>query len=117
MNADVARAVERGQLIDITTTGRRSGRPHRIETGLFPARGKVYLTGFPGRRDWYANLLAEPRFTLHLKADVVADVAAVARPVTDPAERAAVFAELAPRLGQAQDAMAAGSPLVEVGFA
>jgi deazaflavin-dependent oxidoreductase (nitroreductase family) len=114
MTPEVARALERGQPIDITTTGRRSGRPHRVEVGLFAVRDRVYLTGFPGRRDWYANLLAEPRFVVHLAGAAPADLAALARPVTDPDERAAVLGELAPRLGQRREDMLAGGPLVEV---
>lgn len=77
--------------VDITTIGARSGQARRIEIWFHTVEGVVYLTGLPGPRDWYANLLAHPRFTFHLKHEVHADLAATATPVTDPAERARLF--------------------------
>lgn len=77
--------------VDITTIGARSGEPRRIEIWFHTVEGVVYLTGLPGPRDWYANLLAHPQFTFHLKHEVHADLAATATPVTDPAERARLF--------------------------
>ena len=53
--------------IDITTVGRRSGIPRRIEVWFHRVDGHWYITGVPGPRSWYANLRANPRFTLHLK--------------------------------------------------
>ena len=47
--------------IDITTYGARSGEPRRIEIWFHYVEGRWYLTGSPGRRDWYANLRADPR--------------------------------------------------------
>ena len=80
--------------IDITTTGRRSGQPRRIETWFYRDADEIYLSGRPGRRtrDWLTNLSAEPRFTFHLKNGVVADLPAVATVITDPAERRRVMA-------------------------
>ena len=60
----------------------------------YGAAGQAYLSGSPGKRSWYANLLADPRLTVHLKQGVVADVPAVATPVTDEAERRAIFTEI-----------------------
>src|SRR3712207_9019649 len=48
------------RVIDITTTGRKSGQPRRIETWFHHLDGQIYLTGTPGPRDWYANLVANP---------------------------------------------------------
>ena len=77
-----------GQVVDITTTGRRTGRAHRIEVRLHHVGGELYISGSPGRpRDWYANMRARPQFTLHLKGDVSADIVADAAPVLDGAER------------------------------
>src|SRR5881397_1943765 len=84
---EISAAMERDRTIDITTTGRRSGRPRRIETWSWPVDGKVYLSGSPGRRDWYANLVVNPGFVYHLKRSVRADLRARARPITDPTER------------------------------
>ena len=59
----VLEALARNRTIDITTIGAKSGRPQRIEIWAWVADGVVYLTGTPGRRDWYANLKANPQFT------------------------------------------------------
>jgi deazaflavin-dependent oxidoreductase (nitroreductase family) len=81
--------------IDITTTGRRSGHPRRIEICFYRFEDSVYLSGVPGprTRDWLANLTAEPRFTFHLKNSVVADLPAVATVITDPAERRRIMSD------------------------
>ena len=47
--------------IDITTTGRRTGRPRRIEIWMLDVDGRYFITGTPGRRDWLANLSADPK--------------------------------------------------------
>jgi hypothetical protein len=53
----------------------------------------IYLSGIPAsrRRDWLANLAAQPRFVFHLKHGVAADLPAVATVITDPAERRRVL--------------------------
>ncbi len=53
----------RERTVDITTIGARTGRERRIEIFLYRAFGTCYLSGTPARRDWYANLVANPRFT------------------------------------------------------
>lgn len=80
--------------IDITTTGRRSGQPRRIEIVFYRYNDDVYLSGIPAprTRDWLANLAAHPHFTFHLKRNVVADLPAVATVIVDPAERRRVLA-------------------------
>jgi deazaflavin-dependent oxidoreductase (nitroreductase family) len=79
--------------IDITTTGRRTGEPRRIEICFYRFEDAIYLSGIPGprTRDWFTNLAAEPHFMFHLKHGVVADLPAVAAVITDPAERHRVF--------------------------
>jgi deazaflavin-dependent oxidoreductase (nitroreductase family) len=125
MNDEAARALASDQVIDITTTGRQSGQPRRIEIWFHRLDGKYFITGTPGRpRSWYANLLAHPSFTFHLKQSATADLPATARPVTDTAERekvlAGILASLSPDFttapGQEPAAWVAGSPLVEVTF-
>jgi deazaflavin-dependent oxidoreductase (nitroreductase family) len=123
----VRRALAHDRTVDITTIGRRSGVPRRIEIWFYRAGGRFYLSGSPGRRDWYANLEANPAFTFHLKRSVVADLAATARPVTDEEERRRVFTEIVGDLNQPSnpaglsrrvdlEAWMAGSPLVEISF-
>jgi deazaflavin-dependent oxidoreductase (nitroreductase family) len=113
---EARQALERQQTVEITTIGRRSGRPRRIETWRYQAAGRYWLTGSPGSRDWYANMLAHPDFTLHLNDR---DLQAHARPVTDPDERTRVFAEIVPALDWAGslNSWIAGSPLVEIELA
>src|SRR5215211_6597423 len=67
MDDHVRDALANDRTIDITTMGRTSGLPRRIETWFYRVDDEIYLTGLPGRRDWYANLLANPDFTFHLK--------------------------------------------------
>ena len=60
-------ALNKGGLVEITTTGRKSGQPRRIEIYLHNIDGDFYLTGRPGfPRDWVADLRSDPRMTLHL---------------------------------------------------
>jgi deazaflavin-dependent oxidoreductase (nitroreductase family) len=103
MREDVRRALAIGpssgledRTIDITTTGRRSGEPRRIEIVFYRIEGTIYLSGVPAprRRDWLANLSAESHFTFHLKHDVVADLPAVATVIVDEAERRRLLAPL-----------------------
>ncbi|GIG39347.1 nitroreductase/quinone reductase family protein [Cellulomonas phragmiteti] len=91
--------------IDITTVGRRTGRPRRIEIFFYRAGGATYLcSGAHGAATgWYANLLADPAFTFHLKHGVRADLPARATPVTDPAERRDVLAAIVADLNQPHD--------------
>jgi len=112
--------------IDITTIGARTGRPRRIEIWFHRVDGKWYLSGVPVPRNWNANLHANPRFTVHLKHGVRADLPATARPVTDHETRKHVLTEIlktqdrpatggrAPR--QYLSDWLAGSPLMEIVF-
>ena len=113
----VARALSRGHRIDITTTGRRSGMPRRIELVFHNIDGRIVISGLPGRRSWYANLLADPRLTFHLTGPVKADLPARARPITDPVERREVMARVAGNWRRDDlEIMLRRSPLVEVLF-
>jgi hypothetical protein len=81
--------------VDITTTGRRSGEPRRIETAFYRFEDVIYLSGVPRPqpRAWLLNLEAEPHFTFHLKHGVVADLPAVATVITDPTERRRIMTQ------------------------
>ena len=101
MREDVRRALAidasstlEDRTIDITTTGRRSGQPRRIEIVFYRLGDHIYLSGIPAPkpRDWLINLEAHPRFTFHLKHGVIADLAAVATVIVDAAERRRVLA-------------------------
>jgi deazaflavin-dependent oxidoreductase (nitroreductase family) len=115
----IRRALAGDRTIDITTVGRRSGMPRRIEIWFYRHDGRVFLSGSPGRRGWYANLLANPEFTFHLKESVQADLRARARLITDEAERREVVAGILEELGRGSgrlDEWIAESPLAEVVF-
>jgi deazaflavin-dependent oxidoreductase (nitroreductase family) len=117
MDDIISQALAHGGTIDITTTGRRTGLPRRIEIVFFNFGGRLYISGMPSRRrrSWLANLEAQPAFTFHLKSRVSADLPATAREITDPAERRDVLAKVARAWRRTDvDAMVAYSPLVEV---
>jgi deazaflavin-dependent oxidoreductase (nitroreductase family) len=75
--------------IDITTTGRRSGEPRRIEIVFYRFDDDIYLSGIPREqpRAWLLNLEADPHLVFHLKHGVSADLPATAAVITDPDER------------------------------
>ena len=109
-------ALNHSQLIDLTTTGRRTGRPRRIEIFLHHDHGRLFITGMPRAdrtRDWIHNIGADPHVVVHLKQSVIADVPAVARVVTDPDERRP-FIEAAARRWRRTDVpdMLRHSPLI-----
>lgn len=115
----VQAALSRGGTIDITTTGRRSGKPRRLEIVFHNIGGRLYISGIPShrRRSWLANLEAHPDFTFHLKGRVKADLVARARVITDDAERRAVLAGVARNWGRTDlETMVQLSPLIEVTF-
>jgi deazaflavin-dependent oxidoreductase (nitroreductase family) len=118
MDERIQHALARDRTIDITTQGRKTGQLRRTEIWFHTIDGHVYITGTPGRRDWYANLVAHPEFTFHLKQTVTADLPARATPIRDTARRREIIASIHQRLGGARnlDAWVEGSPLVTVEF-
>jgi len=118
MDASIRAALDRGGVIDITTTGRRSGEPRRIEIVFHNVAGRIVISGMPRRdrtRAWIHNLEADPSLTVHLKQGVSADLPATARIVTDEAERRALLVHVARNWNRSDvDAMVAWSPLIEV---
>lgn len=116
---DVRRALARDRVIDITTIGRKTRTARRTEIWFHNLDGRIFISGLPGRRSWYANMLANPVFTFHLKQSVRLDLAARARPITDKKERRLVLEKLLQRQGSLREleSWVSGSPLVEVTFA
>lgn len=109
-------ALHRSQVIDLTTTGRRTGKQRRIEIYLHDEDGLLFITGMPRAdrtRDWIHNIEADPRVVIHLKQSVVADVPATARVITDPEERRPLIEAAANRWGRTDIAnMLQHSPLI-----
>jgi deazaflavin-dependent oxidoreductase (nitroreductase family) len=117
LTADVQAELSRGQLIDITTTGRQTGQPRRIELVFHNVDGRILISGRPGfPRGWVANLLANPRMTFHLKGRLTADLPARGRVITDRAEREKLLAPIAAAWRTNLALMVASAPLVEVVF-
>jgi deazaflavin-dependent oxidoreductase (nitroreductase family) len=120
MDDAVRSALGVDELIDITTTGRSSGQPRRIEIWFHVIDDAVYLSSMPGKRSWNANLVANPGFTFHFKQSLVRDVAARATAITDPAIKRDVFAKMKnaeSRMAHMDiDVWVAESPLVLVEF-
>lgn len=85
---DVVRRWSGIQTIDLTTTGRRSRAARRIEIWWFRFEERFIITGTPGPRDWYANVMADPRVVVHVAGE---DVPARAVPVDDLAFRRRFF--------------------------
>jgi len=118
MDESIRSALAQSGVIDITTTGKRTGRPRRIEIVYHVIAGRIYISGIPRagrRRSWLANLEANPEFTFHLKRGVTADLPATARVITDETERRAVLPDIARAWNRTDiEAMVAQSPLIEV---
>ena len=116
MNQDVKNALKIDTLCDITTTGRKSGNPHKIEIAFHYIDGVVYISGLPGRRDWYANVVANPAFTFHLKQSIKADLPAKATPIIDEAARRALLTQIVVKWNRENEIenFVKDSPLIEV---
>ena len=115
----ITEALTRGHLVDITTTGRRTGAKRRLEIAFHNIDGRIYISGMPSpkRRNWLSNLDADPHLTFHLKGHVKADLPATARIIEEVDERR----ELLPHVARAWrrndlDRMVEQSPLIEVLF-
>src|SRR5262245_51785486 len=106
-----------GPTVEISTTGRRTGQPHRIEIWMLEVDGRFFITGTPGRRDWLANVTADPRLVVHLERYGQDDLQARATPVTDPATRRRVLQDAAAEWYRTQaslDVLVDRSPMIEV---
>lgn len=119
MDPRIEAALEHGHTIDITTTGRKTGEPRRIEIVFHNIDGRLVITGMPRsdrKRAWLYNLEADPNLTFHLKGSVTADLPATARVVTDPVERRTIAEWIVANAWRQQDvdAMTAWAPMIEV---
>ncbi|MEX2424635.1 MAG: nitroreductase/quinone reductase family protein [Acidimicrobiia bacterium] len=102
--------------IDLTTFGRRTGLPRRIEIWWFHVDGRSVITGTPGRRDWFANVNARPRVVIHVDG---LDLPATVSAITDREFRRRVFThpEVTWYRTQAElDDLVDEAPMVEVHF-
>jgi deazaflavin-dependent oxidoreductase (nitroreductase family) len=112
-------ALQRGHTIEITTKGRQSGKPRRLEIVFHNINGRIYISGIPSpnRRSWLANLDADPHMTFHLKGKTRADLPATARVIDEEAERREILPYVARNWGRTDvEKMVSESPLIEVTF-
>ena len=90
-SADIISRLAATRTVDLTTIGRRSGDPARIEIWWFHVDDRFVITGTPGKRDWFANVLANPDVTIHApfgdfagRASIIEDAAFRRRVFTHP---------------------------------
>ena len=117
MDPAVRTALHHSQVIDLTTTGRRTGQPRKIEIFLHDKDGLLFISGMPRAdrtRDWIHNVTADPHVVVHLKQSrTPVDIPATARVVTDLAERRPLMEAAAQRWGRTDvDEMVLHSPLI-----
>jgi deazaflavin-dependent oxidoreductase (nitroreductase family) len=110
-------ALHHSQVIDLTTTGRRTGQPRKIEIFLHDKDGLLFISGMPRAdrtRDWIHNITADPHVVVHLKQSMTpVDIPATARVVTDLAERRPLMEAAAQRWGRTDvEEMVQHSPLI-----
>lgn len=62
----------------LTTTGRTSGDPHRIEIWFAAHDGRIYLmSGGRDRSDWVKNLQADPRLKIEIAGETYSGFATI----------------------------------------
>ena len=106
----------RHRTIDLTTIGRHSGLPRTVEIWWFRVEGRFVITGTPGRRDWLANVLADPRVVIRAGQN---EVGATVAPVVDASFRRRVFTDPMTSWYETQaelDRLVELAPMVEVVF-
>ena len=82
-------------VLRLTTTGRRSGRARHVTISFLPHGDRIIVFAGWGRRaDWLRNVLANPRVTVRVGNE---QFEALARPIQDRAERAALMRQMAAR--------------------
>lgn len=119
MQERIVQALKQDRVIEITTTGRKSGQPRRFEIWFYYIDSGIYIAGLPGTRDWYANMVANPHITFHLKESTQADIPARAEPIIDPEARRPILTYLAQEWDKADilEGWLASGPLVRVHLA
>jgi len=80
----VLEAAAREREVDLTTYGRKTGRPHRTVIWVWGDDDRIFIRSGGGMgRDWPQNLVAQGRAVLHVGG---LDVPVVPRHVTDLTE-------------------------------
>lgn len=119
LDPDTISALASTRTIDMTTIGRRSGRPSRVEIWWFHFEERFIVTGTPGPRHWMANISADPTVVIHAAGD---DHHGTAVLIDDRAFRRRFFTHRDPEIdwysSQAElDALVDTAPMIEIRFA
>lgn len=104
----------RTRTVDLVTIGRRSDHPQTVEIWWFHFEERFIITGTPGRRDWYANILANPRVVIETRHG---DFPATASTISDQPFRNRFFSNGATRWYSTQaelDALVDTAPMIEL---
>jgi deazaflavin-dependent oxidoreductase (nitroreductase family) len=114
LDPDTIARLARTRTIDLTTIGRRSGRLATIEIWWFHFEGRFIVTGTPGPRDWYANVLANRNVMVRARAEEYQGQASV---VADRAFRQRFFTDGPTRWYPAQSQLTAlveTAPMIQI---
>jgi len=129
LSKGVIEALKKDQTIDIITVGAKSGLKRKTEIWFTKVGGRIIICGTPtagggegppARRDWLANLKANPDFLFCLKESIKVQLPAKAIIIKDLEDRRALMG--APETlwyreqGASLDDLVENSPIVEVLF-
>jgi deazaflavin-dependent oxidoreductase (nitroreductase family) len=102
-------AAAREKEVELTTFGRKTGKPSRRIIWITSLDGKLYVRSGPGMtRDWPKNLVANGRAVLHMAGQ---DIPVRARHVTDKEEARAMHAPVKAKYDAARPASQGDDPL------
>ena len=96
MKEAIKMALKHDRTIDIITIGVKTGLPRRTEIWFTKIKGRIIICGTPDpkggkgprvKRDWLANLKANPEFTFCLKESIKIELPAKAIEIVDPEDR------------------------------
>ena len=129
LTAEIQHALRVDRLIDIVTTGAKTGLQRKTEIWFTNVGDRIIICGTPAakggkgpraRRDWLANLRAHPEFLFCLKESINVQLRARAVAITDPEDRRRLMS--APETQWYRDQvdsvedLVEGSPIVEIFF-
>jgi Uncharacterized protein conserved in bacteria len=83
-NTDFSSGLQNDNIIEITVTGRSSGRPISLPIWFAPLGNKLYLIPVKGSdTEWFKNVLKRPSIRLAARGKTLT---AIARPISDEAQ-------------------------------
>lgn len=126
---EIRSALGKDRLIDIITTGAKTGMSRRTEIWFTNVSGRIIICGTPGAegkngalfgRDWLANLKANPEFLFCLKESLTIQLPARAVPIVDSEDRRQLMTSPETQWYREQvnsvEELIKNSPIVEVFF-